>query len=96
MFLRAAWWIAIAWLALCLAIISASLWSWLAKSASPGGGEATIAGAIGVLYSSPALLAVAIMSFTKRTRTFQREMWISWFLVCVGAILVAVFESAVP
>lgn len=94
MLLRAAWWIAIAWLALSLAIISASLWSWLAKSGSPAGGEATIAGAIGVLYSTPALLAVAIMSFTERTRTFKREMRLSWFLVFVGALLVAVFESS--
>ena len=92
MSLRVIWWIANVWLAVAAGIVVSSLWSWLNRTGSPLDGEATIAGAIGLLYSMPALAAVALLSISKQTRVFKREMIVGWFLVATLAVAVTVFE----
>ena len=92
---RVLWWGSIAWLSLCVAIVAASLWSWINQPQGPHRGETTIAAAIGVLYAAPAFGTVLWLSWSARFRQWRAERTLAWAVIALGILLVAAFELVV-
>ena len=93
MAIRAVWWAMLLWLAVGLVVALSFLASWLSGPGSPLRHEAAMGITMSVVYASPALLAVGLLSARSTASDVQIER-LATKILCAALLLVLAFSLA--
>lgn len=86
------WWLALAWLALCVFVIGSGAFYWLTEPAYQYQREALLGATIGAFYSWPALLAAAVLPRMWDENSFVIERRIAKGLIVTGAAIMVLLS----